>query len=167
MPTSQLTLPPQPASVSAARRFVVDVLLDLDAEAACDDAATLVSELATNAVLHAKTAFTVEIDLDGGAVRIGVLDHSVSVPRVRDYGTDATTGRGMRLVSSIATRWGVVPAQGGKVVWFELPTQGSHEGHGWDEADDEGDIDALLAAFADQEPEDEPQGTPNVLGWAA
>lgn len=55
---AQLTLPAAPSSVPAARRFVRDALHRLGAAAAVDDAQALVSELATNAVIHARTAFT-------------------------------------------------------------------------------------------------------------
>lgn len=162
--TSQLTLPPTPASVSVARRFVVDVLLELDAEGACDDAATLVSELATNAILHARTAFTVEVSVEGPAVRIGVADHSVAVARVRDYGPGATTGRGMRLVATMSSRWGVETVEGGKTVWFELPPDGSQEALSWD---DESDVDALLAAFPDEQTPLPSQGPAVLLRWVA
>jgi anti-sigma regulatory factor (Ser/Thr protein kinase) len=163
--TAQLTLPAQPESISVARRFVVAALHDAHADAAADDAATLVSELATNALLHARTTFTVEVQLVGEAVRIGVLDLSRAVPRVRDYGSDATTGRGMRLVASMATRWGVEPHGDGKTVWFELPTQGTAELSAWDEDSDPQDI---LAGFPEElEPEGRSDDTPRVWGLAA
>lgn len=163
--TAQLTLPPKPASVSAARRFVVNALLDLDIEGPCDDAATLVSELATNAVLHARTPFTVEVSLDEGSVRISVLDHSPSVPRLRDYGTGATTGRGIRLVDTMSTRWGVQQDDDGKHVWFELPAQGVQDVHTWDE---ETDAEVLMASFAEPNLDEAPEpDAPRVLGWAA
>jgi anti-sigma regulatory factor (Ser/Thr protein kinase) len=161
--TAQLTLPPKPSSVSAARRFVVDVLLDLDAEGAVDDAATLVSELATNAVLHARTPFTVEVALDEGVLRIGVLDHSPAVPRMRDYGAEATTGRGMRLIESISSRWGVRTADDGKLVWFELSKQGVMEA-GTPEEQSE---DVLLALFGEPDEDGEEPAEPRVLGWVA
>ncbi len=115
-----MTLPPAAASVPRARRFVCDSLRHLDAAAACDDAEALVSELATNVVLHARTSFTVEVSRAGQTVRVCVLDSSPVQPRVRHYGTEATTGRGMRLVASLSAAWGVEPAGTGKTVWFEL-----------------------------------------------
>ncbi|MCU1588171.1 MAG: ATP-binding region ATPase domain protein [Frankiales bacterium] len=163
--TAQLTLPALPESISVARRFVVAALRDARADLAADDAATLVSELATNALLHARTTFTVEVQLLGEVVRIAVLDLSTAVPRVRDYGADATTGRGMRLVSAMATRWGVEPSADGKAVWFELPAQGAVELVAEDEDSDPQDV---LAAFPDAfEPEGRAPDTPRVWGLAA
>ncbi len=59
--TAQLTLPALPESIGVARRFVAAALHDAHAGAAADDAVILVSELATNALLHARTTFTVEV----------------------------------------------------------------------------------------------------------
>jgi anti-sigma regulatory factor (Ser/Thr protein kinase) len=147
---ARLTLAAVPESVSAARRFVIATLGDLGAGKACDDAATLVSELATNAVLHARTAFTIEVQVTGDVIRVGVVDQSAAVPRVRDYGRDATTGRGMRLVSTMATGWGVERQPDGKTVWFELPVDGRSEISPWDDdADGEVDVDSIVASFPD------------------
>ena len=157
--TTQLTLPAEPASVPAARRFVREQLAELDAVAANDDAETLISELATNAVLHARTPFTLEVSREGQIVRVCVLDLSPRQPRTRDYGTYSTTGRGMRLVASIASDWGVQRQSPGKSVWFELSVAGGGSVAAWE--DDEMDVDALLARFGDDsEPGD-------ILGLAA
>ena len=150
--TTATTLPPAAESVAAARRFVQEHLAALGAPAAGEDAAMLVSELATNVVLHARTPFTVEVRRSGETVRVCVLDQSPVRPRTRDYGTDATTGRGMRLVASLASDWGVEVQDGGKTVWFELPVVGSADSvTAWD-AEDDVDLDALLASFGDDEP---------------
>ena len=147
MTPAQLTLPAEPASVPQARRFVCDSLTSLGAAPACGDAETLTSELATNAVIHARTPFTVEVSRDGQIVRICVLDTSPAPPRLRDYGLDATTGRGMRLVASLAVDWGVQPQGRGKTVWFELPADGRTAFvPTWDD-DEDIDVETLLAAF--------------------
>jgi anti-sigma regulatory factor (Ser/Thr protein kinase) len=142
------TLPPEAESVPVARRFVRESLIELDAVAATADAQVLISELATNAVLHARTAFTVEVSRVGAIIRVCVRDESPVPPRTRDYGTDSTTGRGMRLIASMATDWGVQQQSPGKAVWFELPASGLEADIApWDDADV--DVDALLAGFAD------------------
>lgn len=112
-------------SVPSARRFLRAALISLGAEGACDDAETLVAELATNVVLHARTEFSVDVARNGDAVRVLVRDLSPVLPRKRDYGLDATTGRGMRLVESLSTDWGVERVGGGKAVWFDLPVDGN------------------------------------------
>lgn len=162
--TARLTLPAVPESISVARRFVAAALHDVHAGAAVDDAATLVSELATNALLHARTTFTVEVALVGDLVRIGVVDLSPAVPRVRDYGPSATTGRGMQLVARMATRWGIERSDDGKIVWFELPVQGSAE---LAAADEDSNPHDLIACFSDLEPRDEGDGSPRVRSLAA
>lgn len=141
------TLPPEATSVPLARRFVRDALTSLQAAGACDIAESLVSELATNAVLHARTPFTVEATRDGDVIRVCVLDASPVPARLRTYGRESTTGRGLRLVASLAADWGVQPQGPGKIVWFEVPADGA-EGDvvNWD---DELDVEVLLASFDD------------------
>ena len=148
MTPQQLTLPPEAASVSAARRFVVSSLDSLGASAAREDAEMLVSEIATNAVLHARTPFTIEVSRDGQTVRVCVLDLSAALPRSRTYGAESTTGRGMRLIASLAADWGVEQqGKGRKTVWFELPADGSSaEVPAWDDID----VDTLIAGFGDE-----------------
>jgi anti-sigma regulatory factor (Ser/Thr protein kinase) len=160
-----LTLPPEPESVPRARRFVCAALAALGADGACDAAETLVSELATNVVLHARTSFTVEVKRDGAAVRVEVLDSSPAAPRSRDYGVDATTGRGLRLIASLSTHWGVEPAGAGKSVWFELPADGAMAFvAAWD--DEDVDVDVLLSAYGD-DGDDGGVVAPRSLGRAA
>jgi anti-sigma regulatory factor (Ser/Thr protein kinase) len=90
----------------------------------CDDAVAdaelLVSELVTNAVLHARSSTRVLIEREGTTLRISVFDTSPTRPRLRELGPDAVTGRGLLLVDRIARRWGVDPDAPGKCVWFEV-----------------------------------------------
>ena len=145
--TETRTLPCRADSVPAARRFVRDGLILLGASGACDDAEALVSELATNAVLHARTTYTITISRNDRTLRVQVHDASPAVPRQRSYGRVATTGRGLRLLSSIASAWGVDRETDGKTVWFELPVDGSTCSFApWDT---EEDVEALLSAFDD------------------
>jgi anti-sigma regulatory factor (Ser/Thr protein kinase) len=86
------------------------------------DAALLLSELATNAILHARSPFTVIVRFDGSSLRIEVGDGSRAEPRVRLHDTsDAPGGRGLMLIDTVAERWGILPTAKGKRVWFELP----------------------------------------------
>lgn len=87
------------------------------------DAAELaVSELVTNACLHAKTGITVAVMVDAtGQVRIEVCDDSLEQPEERRHRRLTTDGRGLRLLSAYG-EWGVAsPPDGrvGKTVWFE------------------------------------------------
>jgi len=117
---TSLQLSPDHAAASKARRFVSDTMREWGCADAIPDAELLVSELVTNAVLHARSATRVTIDHAGTTVRISVCDDSPARPRLRDYGPEAVTGRGLVIVDRIARRWGVDPNADGKCVWFEI-----------------------------------------------
>lgn len=113
-------------------------------------AALLVTELAANALLHARTGFTVTVlALPGGGARIEVADGSLRRPRSRSYGEDATTGRGLHLVEDLGRAWGVDPRPDGKSVWVELDAVPEDTADRPSEGDDDADLDALLLAFPD------------------
>lgn len=83
-------------------------------------AALLVSELATNAVRHAASPFTVSAALRSELLRVEVQDCSSHLPQVQHPGPSALGGRGMLTVQRLATRWGTERMGKGKKVWFEL-----------------------------------------------
>jgi hypothetical protein len=136
---SVLDLPPTTDSVPAARRFVRSRLSDADIDV--DTAILLVSEVVTNAVLHARTALTLTVENLGAVAHIEVRDGSPVLPRVHAFSTTSATGRGLRLLEQLAMRWGFdqEPSTGGKTVWFEV---GAVSEQAW-------------AAFAFDEVEDE------------
>jgi anti-sigma regulatory factor (Ser/Thr protein kinase) len=107
----------------AARRFVASVLTRRPYEDRVHlaDARLVVSEMASNAVLHAGTPFSVSVRYTGSAVRISVRDWSPTRPVVRSGGPASLSGRGLRLVAAIAEAWGVDAGADGKTVWAELP----------------------------------------------
>ena len=108
-------------SVAAARRFVS---VTLEAEGADDAAWTavqVVSELATNAVVHAATSFIVAVVVDHGLVRVAVTDSKPLVVATQRHFSDyTTTGRGLRLVEQMSRSWGVDTTQTTKTVWCEI-----------------------------------------------
>jgi anti-sigma regulatory factor (Ser/Thr protein kinase) len=116
-----LTLPPTARAAADGRRFVVQALTDWQCDALIDAAALLVSELVTNAVVHARTALSVSIRrVDTGLIRIEVSDGSSVFPRRRRAAADATTGRGVALLESLASDWSVRLTGTGKSVEFVL-----------------------------------------------
>ena len=121
---STIELPPEPTSPGAARRFVTDCVASLD-RAPTEVAALLVSELVTNAVLHARTAMMVTVTTADGLVRVAVQDGSPALPTLRHYDRSASTGRGLQLVERLASRWGVDADDRSKTVWFELALGGA------------------------------------------
>ncbi len=112
-----ITLPPTTESVPRARHFVDESLPNT---CWADEVTLLVSELASNAVRHAGTPFTVALGCDGSIVRVEVTDGSSDLPVAQVPPADAVTGRGLLIVDAIAERWGVDVTPTGKTVWFEL-----------------------------------------------
>lgn len=147
--------------MSAARRFVTDALDELGRPDAAWAAQLIVSELATNVLLHARSAMEITVSATGGGVRLQVVDGSVAVPRMRSYNEQATTGRGLRLVQELSSTWGIEPVGTGKCIWVELAPPASAAGRsgraaGVDElegAADLGELDAdeVLAMFPDDD----------------
>ncbi len=86
------------------------------------DAELLLSELATNAILHARSDFTVLVRYDGRHLRVEVGDGSRAEPRLHlaDV-SDGPGGRGLVLIEHVSVRWGILPTARGKRVWFEVP----------------------------------------------
>lgn len=115
-----LDLAPNPASVGEARRFTVDTLRRWGRDDLTTSGALLVTELVTNAILHARTMVRVMLERGADFVRVEVRDGSPIRPALRNHGLDATTGRGLALVSKLADSWGVDVDGAGKVVWAEL-----------------------------------------------
>jgi anti-sigma regulatory factor (Ser/Thr protein kinase) len=109
---------PESASVRAARKFAVDAP---QAEGVDPGALELaVSELASNAVLHARTPFVVLLERTVDGVRVSVSDGDPTLPRVRQLDAATITGRGMAIVETLSRRLEVVASPGGKTVRFEL-----------------------------------------------
>lgn len=110
----------EPVSVRDARRMVREFLARHGADALLDASELALSEVVTNAVLHARTPLEVTLVLETDCVlRVEVADHSPRLPSQRGYSAQATTGRGMDLVAALTQECGVLPdARGGKTVWF-------------------------------------------------
>lgn len=103
-----------------ARRFATDVLTSWHRPDLIAPAELVVSELATNAVVHAQTAFVLTMAHLGPAVRLAITDHSTVLPEVRHPDMTTPHGRGMQLVAAMTDRWGTEPNGDGKTVWAVL-----------------------------------------------
>lgn len=109
---------PEAGSARAARTFVRTAL---EAHAIpAELAVLLVSELATNAVLHARTDYVVRLSSNDDRVRVEVQDANERSPSIAHAPPEATSGRGLQLVQTLSTGWGVEGHGDGKVVWFEV-----------------------------------------------
>ncbi|CAL9645814.1 SpoIIE family protein phosphatase [Streptomyces sp. enrichment culture] len=130
--TSSRRFPRWPESVAKARRFVRAAVRDV-APDVVDTAELLVSELVTNAVLHARTDIEVSARVDSGTVRVGVRDRRPDRELLpQGCPAYAGTGQGLALVGRLASRYGVEAAADGKTVWFELAPGGpAPQADGW------------------------------------
>lgn len=108
------------ASARAAREFVVERLCPRVDQAVVVDAAIVTAELASNAVLHARSAFTVAVWRPEDCVRIAVRDTAPLPPGGELLWP--VPGHGLDVVAKVADRWAVEPLPNGKRVWVELPS---------------------------------------------
>lgn len=129
MTGEQLDLEPAPRSAPQAREWLLDVL-GPEPRYDVDVARLLLSELVTNAILHARTAFTVHVHDTGRTLRIAVSDTAAdglrptAVTNFADDEQPGESGRGLQIVAMLAERWGVDRHAGtGATVWFELPAR--------------------------------------------
>lgn len=115
------TMPADAASVTLARHHLVGFLhaRGWDGER-LDAAALMTDELATNAVQHARSPFTLTADVSARTLRVAVHDASPLPPIAeRTSSAMALSGRGLAFVTALADRWGYAPDASGKTVWFE------------------------------------------------
>ncbi|MBW8826122.1 MAG: ATP-binding protein [Acidobacteria bacterium] len=115
-------LPPETASVPAARAFAEEALGEFGAgEGTTERARLLVSELATNVVLHAHTNMRLSVRRCRHGVRVEVRDDiPVRLPRPREPDPMSVHGRGLVLVEALSDAWGVNGNTRGKTIWFEV-----------------------------------------------
>ncbi len=116
----------QTSSVPCTRRAVVEDLRGIGvAPDVVDDAETVVSELLANAVRHASALadgrVRVHWQVKAGVVELDVTDGGgPREPRPLQPGLYATSGRGLRIVRSLAHEWGVTDDDHGRTVWVTL-----------------------------------------------
>jgi anti-sigma regulatory factor (Ser/Thr protein kinase) len=115
-----LRLAPHPTAPRAARTFVSRTLLDWRLSQHIATSTLVVSELVTNAMTHAATDIDLTLTEHRQGIRIAVRDQSPELP-VERPGTSGEHGRGLTIVASLSSAWGVFPHKdGGKVVWAVL-----------------------------------------------
>jgi anti-sigma regulatory factor (Ser/Thr protein kinase) len=119
----RVELEPEPLSASAARVWVKDSLGRIGRNDLAESATAGVSELVTNAILHAQTAISVVLQAFGERVIITVTDRSPVHAQSRfspdaPREEDSTVGRGLGIVRAFADEWGVVSSTHGKSIWF-------------------------------------------------
>jgi DNA-binding response OmpR family regulator len=109
--------------VAVARRFVADHCRVWGCEDIVHDAELVVTELVTNALVHAQTRCEVRVRRRDRFLRIEVMDEGDGTPDLLAAGEHAEHGRGLVLVSAVGSAWGVeARPPAGKMVWVELFT---------------------------------------------
>jgi anti-sigma regulatory factor (Ser/Thr protein kinase) len=119
--TVELALSPEPGSVAQARGFLSDALRRWSVPEETELAARLaLSELVTNAIVHAATELVVRVRSEPDAIWVGVTDQSRQLPVAREPRPGSMGGRGLTIVAAVARRWGVDRrfSRRGKTVWF-------------------------------------------------
>ncbi len=107
--------------VRAARQFVREIAHAWGySPQLCDNATLVTSELVTNALVHARSAVGLRVSDVGHTLRVEVEDGDSRNPIMAAVDRDAMGGRGLAVVTSEATTWGVERTLHGKVVWAEF-----------------------------------------------
>jgi sigma-B regulation protein RsbU (phosphoserine phosphatase) len=121
---ARLELPGNPSSVPLARTLVTQLLSQGQTEEFVGSAALLTTELVANAVRHVPGPCALELTRRGSLLRMAVVDNGPGTPSLENLSTLAHGGRGMHIVSSLSTAWGVDRfADGGKAVWAEMESR--------------------------------------------
>lgn len=114
-----ITLPEDLRSAKVARRVVSDMLSGLP-DGAREAAVLLVDELVSNALLHTSGGLRLRVTVVGEVVRVDVFDHADQAPVLKAVDPGEESGRGLLIVDSLASAWGVDSVPGGKRVWFRI-----------------------------------------------
>jgi hypothetical protein len=116
---------PGPQHVAGGRRFVRDTLHAWNQAELAPTACLLVSELLTNAMRHTSEPIGLRLHHTEHEIIAEVSDDHPQLPRRTLPAPVDEDGRGLTLVEALADRWGSLPANGSKIVWFALATDGS------------------------------------------
>jgi anti-sigma regulatory factor (Ser/Thr protein kinase) len=114
---------PNVASIAEVRRFVRGLLeqhgLKEESVAACE---LVADELATNALTHTGSFYSVVVEQSEASVRIGVRDDSRILPVLRENTVGSESGRGLHIVSETSSHWGTESLGLGKETWADVET---------------------------------------------
>ncbi len=109
-----------PASVARIRRFTAAACRTATPTVDSDTVALLVSEVATNALVHGQGSVRVRVRRTAGGLRVEVHDGSPALPSRRTATPMDEGGRGIALVEALSSGWGAERTDDGKTVWFEV-----------------------------------------------
>lgn len=117
-----MQLGPSPANIAVARRWAGERIAEWGDPDVVDRLQLVVSELVTNAVVHAGTGCELTLRVVGPVLTIEVTDGSPEQPTVREAGTEVEDlgGRGLHIVEAFTLSWGSRPTGTAKTVWAEM-----------------------------------------------
>lgn len=119
--SEQLLLRAHPASAGQARSVVARLARQAGFdEPSVDLLVLLTSEVVANAVIHGRSVVRLTVGVDGAVMRVEVGDDNSRHPLLQSHDVDALDGRGVRMLQSCTSSWGVRPDEIGKTVWFEV-----------------------------------------------
>lgn len=114
----ETVLAPEPRSVSKARDFIHEHLVAHGHLSLVEDVRLVTSELTTNAMVHARTPFVVNLSAIDGGVRLTITDGSATPPVRTTPNLTDMNGRGLMLVELLSDKWGArTESDGSKSVW--------------------------------------------------
>jgi anti-sigma regulatory factor (Ser/Thr protein kinase) len=119
MTHKEFPLSADPASVREARGYTRSAL----SEVGCTDSASValvVSELVTNAIVHAREPISLHLWPARNRVRVGVSDASAAQPTPQEPSVGQPHGRGLAMIERLSLRWGFEPHPRGKLIWAEV-----------------------------------------------
>jgi LuxR family transcriptional regulator, maltose regulon positive regulatory protein len=121
----RLPLGPVPTAIGAGRAFARVVCDRWGLQGLAEPAALLASELVTNAVVHARTALELRVELRGPRLQVAVQDQDPNLAGLLAAKDGTGRGLGLLIVGRVATAWGVRQVGTGKIVWctLDLPAQ--------------------------------------------
>ncbi len=121
---ANLRLPHSDRAPRLARAFVADRLHGWALDGLIETASLVVSEVVTNAVIHARSDAELMLERTPSSLRISVTDHGGGLTR-RHGDASGDGGRGLLIVQQLSTSWGAEPTDNGNRVWAELPIESS------------------------------------------
>ena len=117
------TLEATPRSAAGARAFVSHYLVDHRLLYLVDAVRLVVSELATNALIHGQTPFVVTLSREDDTVRVTVSDDSAQIGGRHCDQVLRTGGRGLGIVNVLSNDWGIITDVSSTTVWATFDTR--------------------------------------------
>jgi anti-sigma regulatory factor (Ser/Thr protein kinase) len=123
--SQRLTLPPAPGCLADLRRWARSWMEQHPTDGVDPDRVVLsMTELVTNSITHGAGPVDVRLNGDSDNVVLNVSDCSELLPRRPETSLNTESGRGIQIMESLATRWGVqAEPGGGKTVWCEFASR--------------------------------------------